>query len=117
MKNLAYTTIFGKKVSHDDALVERISDNISNIIANVYEISEKSFNRYDKAIKIAKKIVSENQNSIIDSGNEYLKSNKRLELLSEELYDKHKEEIKKELDNNSIQESINIKKYNDFING
>lgn len=114
MKNLAYKTFFGKNVSHNDALLEKISSNISTIIAHEYNISEKSFKLYDIAINISKEILNENKEDIIKKGNEYLKNNSRLELLSEQIYDDNKNQIKDLFE--VKKENINVQKFSDFIN-
>jgi hypothetical protein len=100
-EKLGYETIFGKKVSHDDALKEKIENIVIEIIREELSVSEKSFKQYDKIIEFVKnKFDEEYKNSsyvdMIKVANDYYNSGKRLEFAGEFIYDVYfKNEINK----------------------
>ena len=87
MKDLSYKTIFGKSVSHIDAVKERLVNIITDIITKEEKISEKDFKRYDIAIEQAENIVTDD---FVKQADEYIQSGRRMELLAEIIYDKTK---------------------------
>jgi hypothetical protein len=87
-ENLGYKTIFGKEVSHEEALQKTIRDLIINIIVDERNISEKSFKEYDKVISEVKQLCIDNP-EIYEKAQEYYEKDKRLKLLAEECYDKY----------------------------
>lgn len=88
MKDLSYKNFFGEKISHEDALLSKISSMLSSIIMEERNISEKSFSKIENIMKEVKELVSKNKDEFLSQGNKYLNSNKRLNLLAEEIYDK-----------------------------
>ena len=87
-ENLGYKTIFGKEVTHNEALQKRIRDNITQIIIEEKQISEKDFTRSEEVMNNVKNFCNENK-SIYVEADDYYKNNKRLELLAEITYDKY----------------------------
>lgn len=86
-ENMGYTDFFGKKVSHEDSLKKRIRDLITHIVVSDRGISEKSFSEYDNVIKEVEDLCNSNP-EIYEWVQDYYDSGSRLELLSEEVYDK-----------------------------
>lgn len=87
-EDMSYTTIFGNKISHNEALEKRIRDNIVSIIVDELGISEKSFKQYDNVIEEVKQLCNDNP-EIYEKSQKYYENNKRLELLAELMYDKY----------------------------
>lgn len=87
-ESLEYTDFFGKKVSHEEALQQRLRDNLSDIIATENKVSEKSFKQYDQIIENVKN-VCENNKDIYLLANKFYNKNKRLEYCAEKIYDKY----------------------------
>lgn len=88
MKDLSYQNLWGdkKKISHVDALKERVIGNIIDIIADENKVSEKSFEAYDKIIKN----VNDNfSNEMFNLSKQMYNEGKRLSYISEFLYDKY----------------------------
>jgi len=96
-EDMSYSTIFGKNVSHYDSLKERIRNILVHIYTDEKRISEKSFVKYDEAIKIMEEYINSNP-SIMERAQEFYEKGKRLEYLSEILYDEFK--------TNSINENV-----------
>ena len=106
MKNLSYTTFFGnKKVTHEEALKERIIGFIIDIIADENKVSEKSFKQYDEIIKEVNNNFNEEMFNISEK---FYNEGKRLRYISEYLYDKY-------FKINTLQES-KIITFRNFVN-
>ena len=87
-KSMAYTNFFGKKISHQESIQKEIRDKVYYILAQERSISEKDFTNSD----ILSKEILEFFNTRPDlylKADEYYQSNKRLELLAEEIYQEH----------------------------
>jgi hypothetical protein len=95
MQDLSYKEFFSnKKVSHEDALKERIRGLLANIIADEKNISEKSFKLYDEVINHVK---SDFSDKMFAEANMMYNQNKRLKYIAELLYDKYfKDDLTKE---------------------
>lgn len=87
-ENLGYTNFFGKKVSHEKELQNRIRSLIINILTEERKISEKAFSKYDEVIDEVKNLCNENSEIYIKA-QEYYDKGKRLNLLAEEVYDNY----------------------------
>jgi len=87
-ENMGYKSFFGKEVSHEKALQERIRSLILNVIMDERKISEKSFGIVDEAIKDVKELCK-NNTDIYSLAEQYYQDGKRLKLLAEEVYDKY----------------------------
>lgn len=87
-ENLAYTDFFGKKVSHNDALKEKIRNHITQIIVDVLNISEKDFKRYDQVIEYVKDMCEKNTEIYIGA-EKFYNNGKRLQSYAEIIYDKY----------------------------
>ena len=87
-ENMEYTTIFGKEVSHNEALEKRIRDCITSIVVEELGISEKAFQKYDNVMEKVKELC-DNKPEIYEDAQNYYENNKRLELLAEIVYDKY----------------------------
>lgn len=87
-ESLDYTDLFGKKVSHEEALRKNIEDKITQIVVDEFGISEKSFDLYDQAIDLVKSICIGNE-EIYEEANKYYTQNKRLEYLAEKIYEEY----------------------------
>lgn len=92
-EDLSYNTIFGKYVSHEDAIKDKIIYGLIRIIAEVNNISEKDFGMCDKVLNAVNIFLAEH-NELIMEGLEYYKNNRRIELLVEVIYDDYKDSIK-----------------------
>ena len=85
-KDLSYETFFGEKVPHIESLHKKIRNQITDILMNEQEISEKDFTNVDRI----KSIVKDKFNSDIYKEVEILyNSNKRLNYIAEYIYDKY----------------------------
>ena len=95
MHDLSYQEFFSKKrVSHEDALKERIRSLLTNIIREEKGISEKSFKLYDEVIN---RVKSDFSDKMFAEANILYNQNKRLDYIAELLYDKYfKEDLTKE---------------------
>jgi len=87
-ENMGYKTIFGKEVSHKEALEKSIRDNIIHIIMEERGISEKAFKTLDEVINEVKQLCKDNS-EIYKKSEEYYQKGKRLKFLAEECYDKY----------------------------
>ena len=87
-ENMGYETIFGKVVSHEEALQKRIRDLITNIVTEERGISEKAFSSYDDVMNEVKNIC-DNNSEIYEWAQDYYDSGSRLNLLAEEIYEKY----------------------------
>jgi hypothetical protein len=106
MKDLSYTQVFPTKkvVTHEESLIKKVRSGLIEILREEGGVSEKSFDEYDKIIKIVDRKFNEIMKKF--SINEY-KNDKRIGLICELLYDQH-------FKNSQINES-KISKFNDFI--
>lgn len=84
MKDLSYTTFFGKKVEHKTALKERIESNIVDIMMQENQISEKDFKRLDEIIVIAKNVIDD---ALYNEISELYNQGKRLQYIAEKIWD------------------------------
>lgn len=84
-ENMGYKTIFGKEVSHEEALQKRIRSLVIHIIMEERGISEKSFRKIDEVIKEVDDIFNKNMN-LYDDAQQYYESGKRLQWLAEQIY-------------------------------
>ncbi len=103
-KDLSYTRIFPRReeISHETAFKERLKSHLVTIIREERSISEKDFKRY----RVAMDLVDSTMNDeIIKFANSEYNSGKRIEYVSEIVYDKYFKDIK-------IDESI--KKFSNF---
>lgn len=103
MKDLSYKTVFGKNVSHEEELKNRIKGSIINIIMEEEMVSEKSFKKIDE--------ISNRVNTILDENLFLLASKmyaegKRIKYIAEMLYEGY-------IKNSSIKESF-VTKFKDF---
>lgn len=86
MKDLSYKNMFTGKVSHEDALKERIKSSIVNIVMEENSVSEKSFKKVDEIVKDVNEFYDEQMFSI---SNEMYNQDKRINYIGEFLYDKY----------------------------
>ena len=86
MKDLSYKHIFNGQVSHRDALKERVSGSLCDILMQEKEVSEKSFSQVDDIVKIVKDFLTENIFKICE---EMYSDNKRINYIAEFLYDNY----------------------------
>jgi len=87
-ENLSYKTIFGKEVTHNEALQKRIRDLITQIVVDEVNISEKDFTRYDQVIENVKSICDDNV-EIYEEAQNFYENKKRLNYLAEKIYDEY----------------------------
>lgn len=97
-KDLSYKSFFGEEVSHMESLKNQIKSNIINIIMYENNISEKDFKKIDN-------IIVDINEDILKEADLLYKENKRINYISEILYDKY-------FKDNNINESII--KYSEF---
>jgi hypothetical protein len=84
---------FASIFNYDNSYPTRVRRDLSDIIATEHGISEKSFQRYDHAIEIAKKIVEE-ENDLIKK---YEEKKSRSQLCAEIIFEKHVGNIKEQI--------------------
>lgn len=84
VRDLSYTSFFGKKINHLDSLKERVINSIIEIIREERGISEKSFKEYDEIINFVKDIFD---NDMLERSSLLYKQGKRISYISEILYD------------------------------
>lgn len=84
VRDLSYTSFFGKKINHLDSLKERVINSIIEIIREERGISEKSFKEYDEIINFVKDIFN---NDMLERSSLLYKQGKRISYISEILYD------------------------------
>lgn len=84
VRDLSYTSFFGKKINHLDSLKERVINSIVEIIREERGISEKSFKEYDEIINFVKDIFD---NDMLERSSLLYKQGKRISYISEILYD------------------------------
>ena len=87
-ENMGYKSFFGKEVSHEDALQDRIRSLIIHIVTEERNISEKSLSKYDEVIDEVKNICNDNP-EIYQEAQIFYDKKKRLNLLAEQVYDKY----------------------------
>lgn len=85
-KDLSYNDFFGKNISHIESLGSRIKSDIIEIIMDENSISEKSFNEYNKIIKLVEEKFNED---ILSKAVELYNSGKRIKYIAEILYDEY----------------------------
>jgi hypothetical protein len=85
-KDLSYNTIFGKSVSHDQELKNRIISYIVDILMEENGVSEKSYSKVDEIVTNVKNVFTEEL--FIETQSLY-NQNKRLKFIAEILYDKY----------------------------
>ena len=86
MKSLAYKSFFGDSVSHEEELKKRISDSITDIIMEQEKVSEKSFSKVDDIIKRVNDFFTP---EILAKSEKLYQSGKRINYISEILYDEY----------------------------
>lgn len=84
IRDLSYTSFFGKKINHLDSLKERVIDSIIEIIREERGVSEKSFKEYDDIINLVK---NRFDNDMLERSSVLYKKGKRISYISEILYD------------------------------
>jgi hypothetical protein len=84
MKDLSYNKFFGGKVSHKDALKERIKGFITDIVMDENKVSEKSFEQVDKIIK---EVNDSFTKQMFDVSIDMYNNGKRIRYISEFLFD------------------------------
>ncbi len=84
-KDLSYTTIFGKKVSHQEEFKNRLRSGIMQILMDERGVSEKSFTRLDELQNEVKNKLSEEHYNYAET---LYKDNKRINYIAELLYGK-----------------------------
>lgn len=87
MKDLSYKTIFNEEVSHTEAIIEKLNDGLFNVFMDEFSISEKDFTRCDLILSISKKIINANLDEYASLANDLIQSNRRVNLLIEEIFD------------------------------
>ena len=106
MKDLSYTSFFGKKVSHKEALRKDLLDGILHILMQEENISEKDFSRIDGAMdRVNRKI----DNNLLVETELHLQSGKRMQIFYEIKYD----EIFR---NTPLNESLSVMTFEKFNN-
>ena len=86
MKDLSYKHMFKGKISHEDALKERVKSDLISIIMEEEGVSEKSFSSVDKIISDVDKFYTE---EIFKISNEMYNQGKRTNYIAEFLYDEY----------------------------
>jgi len=84
--DLSYTSFFGEKVTHNEALQSNIRDSILNIIMNENRISEKSFSEIDNQINNIKETFT---TEMYSEAFKMYEEGKRINYIGEILYDKY----------------------------
>ena len=84
IRDLSYTSFFGKKINHLDSLKERVIDSIIEIIREERGVSEKSFKECDEIINFVK---DRFDNDMLERSSVLYKKGKRISYISEILYD------------------------------
>lgn len=85
-KDLSYETFFGVKVSHIESLHKKIRDQITHILMNEQEISEKDFTNVDRIVSNVKDIFNPDIYKEVEM---LYNNNKRLNYIAEIIYDKY----------------------------
>jgi len=88
-EDMSYENFFGKKVSHQESLRERLVNELVSIVTEEQGISEKAFSAYDEAIAKVRAFVDTDDSAIKEAQNFY-ENKRRLSLLAEILYEKFK---------------------------
>lgn len=107
MKDLSYTNIFGKYYSHEEALMDKVISHLMHIEMEENRVSEKSFSAVDEIRSRMAVVASENKSLAIDLYN----SGKRVEFISESIWDLSHSRKEKNNDTNMI------KRFNELYGG